>query len=389
MNVLRLCFVGPAHNVTFRRWVQWFGRRGHDVTVLTVEPAEPSDVEGFRQIDLRASGGSRKIGRLIAAWKLVREIRRMNPDLVHVHYLRGLAWGLVASRPHPCVVTPWGSDVLEEQGAFREWYSKPLTRALLRMADLVSVHSEFMKASVERILPGLSSLVRIGWGIDLKTFRKGMPTMALRNRWGIPSDARVIFSPRLARRLYRHETIVQALPLILKAVPRAVLVVTEQFADTDYLAFLKELVSELGVSPSVRFVRPIPYSEMPVWMNLAEVVVMVPDSDGMPNTLLETMACGASLVLKRLPQYRELIQDGIHGTYVAGAPDEIARAVVDLLNDSGKRATMSVANRAVVARLADQNTEMRRMEEYYAKLVSASRDAPQRALGVEPKARKS
>src|SRR6266705_2702241 len=92
---LRLCFVGPATSVTTRRWVEWFAARGHETTVITVEPA---DAPSFCQIDVCASTGPRKLGRLLSAIRMVRMIRRLQPDAVHVHYARGLAWGLLLAR---------------------------------------------------------------------------------------------------------------------------------------------------------------------------------------------------------------------------------------------------------------------------------------------------
>ena len=171
MNSLRLCFVGPANSVTTRRWVEWFARRGHDTTVLTVEPAAVSDLKLVRQIKLAGSSGAGKLARLVSAGHLAVILRALKPDVVHAHYLRGLAWGLLVARPHPCVVTPWGSDVLDEQGAFREWYSRRLTRAVLGMADLVTVHSSYMEERVRALLPSLRRLARIGWPTAALGFR--------------------------------------------------------------------------------------------------------------------------------------------------------------------------------------------------------------------------
>ena len=150
---LRLCFVGPAENITLRRWVRWFADQGHDATIVTVEPAADGETAGFRQIDVSLPGAVRKLSRLISAVRLLKEIRKLKPDVVHIHYLRGLAWGLGLRSFHPTVVTPWGSDVLEEQGAFREWYSKRLTRAVVRMADLVAVHSDFLESQIRLLGP--------------------------------------------------------------------------------------------------------------------------------------------------------------------------------------------------------------------------------------------
>jgi glycosyltransferase involved in cell wall biosynthesis len=377
MNAFRLCFVGPAASVTFRRWADWFVVRGHEVTVLTVEPCEESPAL-FRQYDLSCRRSPRKAGRVLSAIRLATKVRQLGPDLVHVHYLRGLAWGLVLRRIHPCVVTPWGSDVLEEQGAFREWYARPLTRALLRRADVVTAHSGYMAARVH----ALSSrpIERIGWGVDLTRFRLGLretpEARALRRRWSLP-DRQVILSPRLAQPFYNHHRLIQALPMVREKAPDAVAVIPEYCPDIDYARKLRRLADEMGMADHVRFPGSIPHQDMPLWLNIADVVVMLPESDGMPNSLLEAMACGAVPVLNRLPQYTELVNHGRNGLFVD--PDgDLVGALVGALTDAELRRHIGGRNRALVEECADQDQEMRRMERIYRTLISRAAAGPAR-----------
>ncbi|MFO0730924.1 MAG: glycosyltransferase [Nitrospiraceae bacterium] len=287
MRRLTLCFVGPAASVNLRRWVGWFAERGHDCTVLTVEPADAQRITGWRQVDLSDPARCGKWGRLISAARLAPTIARLKPDVVHVHYLRGLAWGLAASMPHPCVLTPWGSDVLPDQGAFREWYSSGLTRRLLKQADLVTAHSAYMESAVQGLVADLPRMERIGWGVDLNRFRPGLDAADLRRSLELGPNDPVILSPRLAQPLYRHELILDAMPAVLRSIPRACLVLTEYFADPDYVRRLRERTEQLGIARQVRFVGALSYADMPRWYNLASAVVMVPASDGMPNSLLK------------------------------------------------------------------------------------------------------
>ena len=370
-QTLRLCFVGPAASVTTRRWVEWFAARGHDTTVITVEPAE---APLFHQIDVRASTGPRKLGRLLSAVRMARTIRRSRPDVVHVHYARGLAWGLLLARFHPYVVMPWGSDILEEQGAFREWYSKRLTRALLGNADLLTVPSDYLERRIRGLLSTVPPLVRIGPGVNLRLFHSGLDVRPLRERWQVGETQRVIFSPRLAQVFYNHDRIIRALPAVREKVPEALLVVAEHFPDRDYVAGLRRLAADLGVSDRVRFVGSIPFADMPLWYNLADAVVMVPRSDGLPNSLLEAMACGAVPVLNRLPQYAELISHGENGLLVdPEAQGDLVGALVGVLSDPGLKTHLAQANREKVMKEADQDREMARMEEWYVRLAEAGR----------------
>lgn len=366
MRPLNLCFIGPAQNVTTRRWVEWFTARGHQTTVLTVEPTH--EAHHFRQIDVSCNYGGRKVGRIISAARLAYVVRCLRPDVVHVHYLRGLAWGIPLVRFCPIVVTPWGSDVLEEQGAFKEWYSCSLTKRVLASADLVAVHSKYMEDRIRHLLQNRIRVVRVGWGINLHAFKPGLDVEALRQRWMLGRDQRIIFSPRLAQPCYRHDLVVRAFSIIQKESPRVVLVISEQFPDLEYLCKLRTLVSVLNLGDHVRFTGPIPYSDMPLWMNLAHVMVMVPESDGMPNTLWEAMACGALPVLNRLPQYAEVINDGINGLLVEPEPEDIARVILQALANQELKVDAEIRNRELVRAMADQDQEMARMEGLYESL---------------------
>ena len=370
---LRLCFVGPAENITLRRWVRWFSAQGHEATIVTVEPAPPGETAGFCQIDVGLPTVLRKLSRVMSVMRLRREIRRLKPDVVHVHYLRGLAWGLGLRPFHPVVVTPWGSDVLEEQGAFREWYSRRLTKAVVRMADLVAVHSDYLESKIHSLGPKRDCVVRIGWGVDLARFRPGLAVESLRRAWRLDEQAPVIFSPRLAQRFYNHHLVVEAIPQIRQHFPNVVLIISEQFGEAAYLRELQALAARLQVAEHLRFVGRIPYEDMPLWFNASTLVAMVPESDGMPNTLLEAMACGAVPVLRDLPQYRELIRDGVNGKYVTATNSSIAAAVISLLKANDQRKRIAAVNRSLVLDVADQSKEMRRMEQWYYELAGKYR----------------
>lgn len=370
MRRLNLCFVGPAASVNLQRWVEWFARQGHTCSVMTVEPAGGCESEGSHQIDLTSVGYGRKIGRLISAIRLARAVTKTKPDVVHAHYVRGLAWGLLVTSIRPLIVTPWGSDVLAEQGAFREWYSGALTRCLLKRADLMTTHSAYMESRIRRLVPEHRSIARIGWGVDLQRFRPGLDATTIRRRWKIDDEQAVIFSPRLAQPLYNHDLVIKTLPALRKSVANVLLVITEHFADYGYLRALQRLAAEMDVADHVRFVGEIAYREMPYWFNLASAVVMVPSSDGMPNSLLETIACGAVPVLHRLPQYEELIHDGTNGRYVELHEEHLAATLADVLLNQPFREACGHANRALAESVADQGKEMTRMESLYYELSS-------------------
>jgi glycosyltransferase involved in cell wall biosynthesis len=260
---------------------------------------------------------------------------------------------------------------LEEQGAFKEWYSCALTKKVFASANIVAVHSNYMESRIRTMLPNGVRVVRVRWGINLQAFRSGLDVETLRQRWNIGWDQPIIFSPRLAQPFYRHDLVIRAFSFIQKESPRVVLVISEQFPDVEYLCQLRALVSDLNLDDHVRFIGSIPYPDMPLWMNLAHIMIMVPQSDGMPNTLWEAMACGALPVLNRLPQYAEVIEDGINGLLVEPKPADIAKVILQALASPELKTKAELRNRELVQTMADQDQEMARMEGWYESLREA------------------
>jgi glycosyltransferase involved in cell wall biosynthesis len=112
--------------------------------------------------------------------------------------------------------------------------------------------------------------------------------------------------------LYNIDIIVRAFALVHKALPEARLVVklVSQSADDPYLAEIRELTDQLALGGAVIFVPQVECAEMPDLYRAADVVVFRPSSDGMPVSVLESMACGAPVVASDLPALHELAEEG-------------------------------------------------------------------------------
>ncbi len=81
--------------------------------------------------------------------------------------------------------------------------------------------------------------------------------------------------------------------------------------------------------------------------------------EGLGSALLDAMAFGLPIIASRVGGIPEIVEDGVNGLLVPpGQPDELARALVRLLDDPALCASMSRANRAraadfTAARMAD------------------------------------
>jgi teichuronic acid biosynthesis glycosyltransferase TuaC len=90
---------------------------------------------------------------------------------------------------------------------------------------------------------------------------------------------------------------------------------------------LRQLVERLGLGARVRFLGAIPQAELCDYYNAADVMVLASSREGMPNVVLEAMACGTPVLATPVGGIPELITDPIAGELMRERrPEALARA---------------------------------------------------------------
>ena len=302
-----------------------------------------------------------------------RLIKQTDPDIVHVHYAYNTwAWLAGAVGARPLVVSVMGGDVLFEEQGEPTPRGIALTKRLFGAADRITAKSDFLIGVMDQLGGYGRKAVRVVWGVDPEQFRP-LDAAALRIEWGIPTDARVVLSPKILQPFYNIDVLVEAMAHVVKQVAKAHLVVTEYGADPQYRAELDRQIERLGLAGHVTFVGHIPYDRMPMFYSLAEIAVGIPKSDGLPQTLLEAMACGVPNVVGRLDRYGEIVKDGESVLFADIEPASVASAILRLLNDEALRKSIAAKGRETVIEVANFPRDARRVEAEYRKLAAQPR----------------
>jgi len=235
--------------------------------------------------------------------------------LTHIFYAKNRWSNLILMMYPRLIVTVMGSDISTEtvkSGSLNYF----LTKFLLRKAKAITSKSKYMDKMLERFDVEKKRVERITWGIDTNIFSIGLNTDELRKSLGIPTKSYVFFSVRACRPLYQHDTVIQAFNKFLIDNSNAFLLISSMGAKDEYILYLKQLVVDLNIENKVVFLPFINHEEMPLYYNLSDSVISIPKSDGMPQSLYESMACGTFHILGNLPQYYELVKAEKHGLYV-------------------------------------------------------------------------
>jgi glycosyltransferase involved in cell wall biosynthesis len=362
---LTICAIGSADSTHVAARTRCFAQRGHRVFLIT-EKRSAAAIEGVTQL-VPAEGGSRShLARAIALFSL---LRRCRPDVVHVHFAYnyyGWLAGLLGCRP--LAVTVMGGDILFEEQGNPTPAGRWLTTELLRQADYITAKSEHLISVLDRLGGFGAKAERIVWGVSLREFRR-VDAAALRDALGLRAGQRVVLSPKILQPFYRVELVVEAMALVAREAPDAVLLVTEYGADPSYRAALQARVRELKLEGKVRFCGSIRHEDMPAYYSLAEMTVAVPSSDGLPQTLLEGMACGTPSILSRLPRYEEIVSHRASAYFVDATPASIAAGMIELLGNRDLRDEIARRALAIVREQGNLEQQAARVEARFLELA--------------------
>ena len=87
----------------------------------------------------------------------------------------------------------------------------------------------------------------------------------------------------------------------------------------------------------VAFLGSLPNSELPALLNKSRCFILPSFYEGHPKVLLEAMSCGLACIGARVPGVREEIEHKQNGYLCSTGPEDIARAIEDVLSDESLR----------------------------------------------------
>jgi len=95
---------------------------------------------------------------------------------------------------------------------------------------------------------------------------------------------------------------------------------------------LQSKVRRLKLGNRVAFLGTKPHSEVPLWMNAANLFCLPSRNEGCPNVILEALACGTPVVASRIGGIPELIKNKELGALTSpGNISELSQGIKEAL----------------------------------------------------------
>jgi len=109
--------------------------------------------------------------------------------------------------------------------------------------------------------------------------------------------------------------------------------------------------------------RYVNYRDMPKYLNEIKLFVFPTLSDGLPNTILEALACGCLVLTTRVGGIPDVIKEGVTGFYINDPlnPVNVARRIVMVLDrPEGELKTITVNGRVYVEKRYGYSSALKR-----------------------------
>lgn len=300
-----------------------FGEYGRYARVPRAERWEDSDVLHPRY------GTVPGIGMNIQAFSLARATLRELQGLkerglaavidAHYFYPDGVAAAWLGQRLRiPVVITARGSDinVLARHPVPR----RLIVRAAQQAAAVVTV-SESLRAELIRMGVPADRVRTLRNGVDLVRFSPPADRAAVRASLGL--NALTLLSVGRLVPGKGHALVVQA----LQQIPDAELVIV---GDGPERSAIEEAVKAGGLSGRVRFTGALPHAKLVEYYRAADVMVLASASEGMPNVVLEALACGTPVVATAVGGIPEILDRSVGRVVASREPPQIAAAINEL-----------------------------------------------------------
>lgn len=222
------------------------------------------------------------------------------PDITHTGYVWQV--GILASHfnIHPHLSMVWGSDVLLEPD--RKWYYRKMVRRVLRQADHIQCDAGIVKNKMISDY-GLSAekITVFPWGIDLNLF-KPMDKLSCRKTLGLDEKKFIVIFNRFLEPVYGVMDLLEGFRLFSRNKNDVLLIM---LSDGSLKNSVHKYVKDKNLGAKINPMGRIANTELPGYLNAADIYISTAFSDGTSLSLLEAMACSKPVILTDLHAIRD------------------------------------------------------------------------------------
>jgi glycosyltransferase involved in cell wall biosynthesis len=299
---------------------------------------------------------------------MVEEHHRNPFDVIHAYFITHAGFvGSYAGKylDLPTVISIRGNDI--ERAAFDPSKFSQIMYVLQNASAITTNASELVKRAKSFFDREITLIPN---GIDTEHFKPVSKNRNLEEALGLKNKTMEERMPVIGfagewREKKGLKTLLSAYAQVNKTQPAALLIVGEVRAGND-----QQIVDQFRIAnPNARIILTsyVSPNDLPAYYSLIDVFVHPSLRDGMPNALLEAMACERPVIATPVGGMLDIIKDGENGIFVPVSDgDALAKAINEVLNNAelqsqlGKAARKSIIDSFPVQNELDGNLNVYR-----------------------------
>tara|TARA_R110001599_G_scaffold64023_4_gene179588 strand:- start:275836 stop:276924 length:1089 start_codon:yes stop_codon:yes gene_type:complete len=271
--------------------------------------------------------------------RLVRLIRAIKPDLVHLHSRRGAdSWGGLAAKicGVPCVLS--------------RRVDNPESRLQVAIKYRLYDHVITISEGIRQVLlaEGLASqrVTCVRSAVDATPYLVPVERNAFLQEFALPADSVIVGIVAQLIERKGHRYLIEAIDVLHHTYPKLRVLV---FGKGPLQAALQQEVTQRKLMEVIRFAGF--RNDLPQWLGGLDLLVHPADMEGLGVSLLQASAAAVPIIASRAGGLPEAVADGISGILIPpGDVSTLITAMQRLLDDADLRHQFGAAGRQRILR---------------------------------------
>ncbi|HEY5731208.1 MAG TPA: glycosyltransferase [Anaerolineales bacterium] len=324
--------------ISSERFARLLSSAGHKIRVFAPTLSlPPSDKQALSPsgVSVTRFGANKRVDDTLVDWfELVVEEHKREPfDVLHAYFLTQAGFVATYAGKYlniPSVVSIRGNDI--ERASFDP---SKFSHAMYALQHAIAVTTNATELAMKAKAFFDREIILIPNGVDTEHFRPMDKNVDLASNLGLGEHPVIGFVGEL-RKKKGLAAFLSAYAQVNKIHSTSMLIVGEirQGEDKQHFDEFRSTNPQLPITVTGH----ISHNDLPSYFSLIDIFSLPSLRDGMPNAILEAMACEKAVVATEVGGVSDVIKDGKNGSIVSvNDADSLSRAIIELLENTSLR----------------------------------------------------
>ena len=345
----KLVFIAPANSVHSKKWIESFLNSKFKIYWISFYKKSIDIHDDIEFYEIRTN-------LIYSYFKLRKLLNKINPEIVHYHYLGFQLFLIPFLKIKNLITSPWGSDIKFTTKKTIKGY---FISKIFNKSKLITVDADFMFNEVKKFEKNnLSKVNRINYGTDIKFFKFNS-----KNKENVFK----IISLRNHEEIYDIDKLILASSILKE---KNLNISINIFGSGSQSDSLKNLVKKLSLEDIITFSGGYEYSKLPKLLHEYDLYISTSVSDaGLSASTSEAMSSGVSVLTADNSENPFWMNDNCGFLFKTSSVDDLVIKIDEIINMNYEELNAKRLNaRKKIETYNNYENEMKKMLDIYEEL---------------------